>query len=253
MSFREEWQLVAHQQDLTPAEGAVAQAIARRIRPDSPELPIPIRTLLGESVGVKSKRTIEAALQRLEALGIIAVTKPAKGSRKPSRITWELECPPECQLNHDRGNTRLSETRLERELRDLAESTPEKATRPNSEDTTRPNSEDALRIERRERSALVSFIAETIEGLPNPGPLHLELLASLDTEELPAIRAQAEQLLVKAEQNPWNYLRAIIAKSPYKLKPKPSPTQAPPDFGHLPPEVAEAQMRKLERLKSEAS
>jgi len=252
MSIKEEWQLVAHQPDLTPAEGAVAQAIARRIKPQGQSLPIPIRTLLAESVGVKSKATIESALARLEALGVIRLAKPLKGSRLPSVISWSLECPGECQLDHARGNTRLPETRLERELAQASSEHLKETTRPNPQDTTRPNPQDALTIKERERSSLVSFIAETIEALPSQSSKHKELLEALETPEVAAIRQRAEMLLIKADLDPWNYLRAIVTKSPHQLMPKPQASQAPPDFSHLAPEIAEAQRRKW-LARSEAS
>ena len=234
MSFKKEWQLVAHQPDLTPAEGAVAQAIARRIKPDNLSERIPIRTLLAESVGVKSKDTIERALVKLESLGVIRLSKPPKGSRQATLISWVFSCPENCQIDHERGNKKLS--------------TP-KATRPNPQDTTRPNPQDALRIKERERSSLVSLIYDTLKELPNPSSQHLDLLAAIDNPvEVAEIRARTEQLAIKANHDPHSYLKAIAISEPWKLRPKPKPAQAPPDFSHLPPEIAEAQRRKLERL-----
>lgn len=247
MSIKLEWQLVAHNEGLTAAEGAVAQAIARRIRPDNEASGerIPIRTLYAESVGVKSKDTIERALARLISLGIIQVRKPGKGSRQASVITWALQCPEGCQLDHANGNTRIKTGK---------ESTSPKATRPNPQDATRPNPQDALRSKERERDPLVSFISQTLKELPNPTPQHLELLSGLDNpEELAEIRTRAKFYLNEADYDEFSYLRKIITNSPTRLKPKPKPEQAPPDFSHLPPELAAAQMRKRERLISEGS
>jgi hypothetical protein len=243
MSFREEWQLVAHQPDLTPAEGAVAQAIARRLKPDSESVLIPLRTLLAESVGVRSKDTIERALIKLESLGVIQVIKPRPGSRQPSKVRWLLTCPEGCEQDHSRANERL---------RPVKDSPSQKATRPNPQDKTRPNPQDALRSKERERSSLVSFIEQTLSELPNPSALHLELLAALENPaEVELVRARADLLFMKAEQDGHAYLKAIITSSPHKLKPKPTPEQAPPDFSHLAPEIAAAQMRKWEKLLSE--
>lgn len=249
MSITEEWQLVAHQPDLTPAEGAVAQAIARRIKTNQTSERIPLRTLLAESVGVRSKDTIERALAKLESLELIKVTKPPKGSRQPSLISWVLTCPAECLQDHSKANKKLTETRLETELKQLTQEQPQKATRPNPQDTTRPNPQDALTRVNRERGSLVSFIEETLRAIENPSDLHRDLLAALENpEEVEQVRTRAEQLFIKAEHDPHSYLKAIITSSPHKLKPKPKPEQAPPDFSHLPPEIAAAQMRKLERL-----
>lgn len=234
MSFKKEWQLVAHQPDLTPAEGAVAQAIARRIKTDNLSERIPIRTLLAESVGVKSKDTIERALTKLESLGVIRLSKPPKGSRQATLISWVLSCPESCQIDHAKGNKKLT--------------TP-KVTRPNPQDATRPNPQDALRVKERERSSLVSFIYDTLKELPNPSAQHLDLLAAIDNPvEVSEIRARTEQLAIKANHDPHSYLKAIAISEPWKLRPKPKPAQAPPDFSHLHPELAEAQRRKLERL-----
>jgi len=117
MSDIEEWQLVAHSpQTLSPAEGAVAAAIARRIKPGKISEPIPFRTLYAESIGVRSKATIQSALITLESLGFIQVSKPPKGSRLPSVITWALTCPPDCLIDHANGNKKAKQTKLEIEL-----------------------------------------------------------------------------------------------------------------------------------------
>lgn len=248
MSIKEEWQLVAHNQDLTPAEGAVAQAIARRIKPGSQGEFLPIRTLLEESVGVRSKATIESALVRLSQLGLIQITKQPRGSRKPSLITWTLECPPDCLLDHAAGNKKASKTAPERQLEELSKATPEEATRPNPQDTTRPNPQDALRSKEIEREGYLSFIEEALEALPEKTERHKELLAGLaDPETKKAIRFITEQLALKAEQDTYRYLKAIAQRHPWKFLPKPPTEQAPPDLSHLPPELREAQLRKLER------
>lgn len=252
MSLREEWQLVAHNKDLTAAEGAVAQAIARRIKPGQTGEALPIRTLLAESVGVTSKSTIELALRKLEALGVIRVSKPPKGSRKPSVITWSLECPGDCQLDHSKANSKLSQTYLERQFEEAQITEPPLVTRPDSQDTTRPDSQDTLRSKELEREGLLSFIEKTLTQVESPNPNQELLLAGLrDKEKRQLIQFNAEQLALKAEQNSEGYLKAIVLNSPQKLLPKPAPIQSPPDYSHLPRELQDAYRRlDLERAVS---
>jgi hypothetical protein len=250
MSLNEEWQLVAHNKDLTAAEGAVAQAIARRIRPGNKSEPIPFRTLYAESVGVSSKETIKRALVRLEALGVIQVSKTPKGSRKPSVISWLLECPSECQLDHANGNRRAARTKLERELLELAETQHQNSDTPHSVGHDTPHSVGRFKKEKKEREgSLVSFIRETLLELENITPLQGQLLEALTDPQLAGqVRARAEHLILSKEpQDPYNYLAAIAKKDPQKLFPKPPATQAPPNLSHLPPGIRETELAKLTR------
>lgn len=251
MSIREEWQLVAHSPKVTPATGSVAQAIARRIRPGKSSEHLPQRTLLAESIGVSSKSTIKKALEELEELGVIRLEVSPKGSRKPSLITWALECPQDCLIDHNKGNAKSDKTHLEREL-DKARA--ENATRPNPQDTTRPNPQDTLTsIKKRERSSLISIIELALNELPEKTDLHQKLITALaSSEELGNIQARAEQLALKAEHDPQRYLAAIATREPWKLLPKERPVQAPPDFSHLPKELREAQERKYKALAARA-
>jgi hypothetical protein len=247
MSFIQEWQLVAHTpKDLTPAEGAVLTAIARRIRPGNNSEEIPFRTIYAESVGVKSKDTIKRALEHLEALGVIQVSKSPRGSRRPSTITWALECPLECALDHANGNRKATKTKLEKEFEAVEL---ESATRPTPQDTTRPTPQDTLRSKERERTDLVSFVRETLLELAELTPQQTQLLEALtDPEEAGKVRTRAEEFLIdKDPSDPWAYLAAIARKDPQRLFPKPQLTQAPPNLSHLPAEIREAQLRKLSR------
>ena len=250
MSLNEEWQLVAHNKDLTPAEGAVAQAIARRIRPGNNSEPIPFRTLYAESVGVSSKETIKRALVRLEALGVIQVSKTPKGSRKPSVISWVLACPGECQLDHANGNRRAAKTKLEREFLELSQAQPQESDTPHSVGHDTPHSVGRFKKEKKEREgSLVSFLRETLLELENITPLQGQLLEALTDPQLAGeVRTRAEQLIISKEpQDPYSYLAAIAKKDPQKLFPKPQATQAPPSFDYLPPQLREAALANLTR------
>lgn len=255
MSIREEWQLVAHSPKVTPATGSVAQAIARRIRPGKTSEHIPQRTLLAESIGVSSKGTVIRALKELEELGVIRLEISAKGSRKPSLITWSLECPQDCLMDHTKGNTKTTKTHLERELEKLESEEREIATRPNPETTTRPNPETALTsIKNRERSSLISVVEKALNDLAEKTNQHQALIDALaNGEELARVQARAEQLALKAEHDPQRYLAAIATREPWKLLPKEKPAQAPPDFSHLPRELREAQERKYRALAIKAA
>lgn len=255
MSIREEWQLVAHSPDITPATGSVAQAIARRIRPGKAGERLPQRTLLAESVGVSSKGTVIKALKELEELGVIQLEIPPKGSRQPSRIVWALECPQDCLMDHNKGNAKTEKTHLERELEKLESEESEKATRPNPQTTTRPNPQTALTsINKRERSSLISIIEKTLESLEVKTDQHQALMNALvNDEELGKVQTRAEQLALKAEHDPQRYLAAIATREPWKLLPKEKPAQAPPDFSHLPRQLREAQKRKYKALAERAA
>lgn len=244
MSLKEEWQLVAHSAplSLTPAEGAVAQAIARRIKPNSPSEEIPFRTIYAESVGVSSKATIQAALAKLEALGVIQISKTPRGSRKPSVITWLLSCPGECDLDHANGNRKLKTTALEREFASLAKETLESDT-PQSLGHDTPQSLGHLKKERKEREGILSFIEEALEETQELNPHQRELKEALkDPEKRSLIRNQAELLAIKA-RDVRAYLGAIATSSPQKLLPKSLPQQAPPDYSHLSREMRELQLK----------
>lgn len=250
MSLKEEWQLVAHNKDLTPAEGAVAQAIARRIRPGNNSEPIPFRTLYAESVGVSSKETIKRALVRLEALGVIQVSKTPKGSRKPSVISWVLACPSECQLDHANGNRRAAKTKLEREFLEAQLTKPQDSDTPHSVGHDTPHSVGHLKKEKKEREdSYISFIRETLLEQAELNPNQSNLLEALiDPEEVGKVRARAEQIVLdKSPADPFSYLAAIAKRDPYKLLPKPQATQAPPNLSHLPAGIREIELAKLNR------
>lgn len=249
MSTTLEWQLVAHSQDLTLAEGSVAQAIARRIRPGNQSEPIPFRTLYAESVGVKSKETIKNALIRLETLGVIQVSKQPKGSRKPSVIHWVLACPGECQLDHAKGNTKTATTLLEKEFlaRETSKLSESDTPQPLGHDTPQPLGH--LKKLKERDSSLVSFIAETLLEIENPTPSQVALLEALGKPETSGlVRARAEQIIVsKNPESVYSYLKAVVLKTPHSLLPKPAITQAPPGLGHLPPGLRELELAKLNR------
>jgi DNA-binding transcriptional MocR family regulator len=254
MSIREEWQLVAHAPtDLTPAEGSVAQAIARRIKPGQPSERIPQRTLYAESVGVKSKDTIKRALAKLEALGVIEVRTPPKGSRLPSVITWALECPGDCRQDHSNGNKKTARTVLERQLEELEKSESQNTTRPTPQDTTRPTPQGALRSIKKERDrSLLDCIEEALKKVHSKTEGQEALEAALADSSLRAgVRTAAELLAVKAEQNPENYLAQIAISSPHKLLPRAPRTAkalTPPDLSHLPREVAAERLAAWEQI-----
>jgi len=237
LSIREEWQLVAHApKELSPAEGAVAGAIARRIRLDRDSERIPQRTLLEESVGVSSKRTVQRALAELQILGVIRVDSSGAGSRKADLITWLLECPADCDKDHAKGNARR---------------TKESATRPNPDTSTRPNPDTPLRsIKKRDRGVL-GFVEEALVKVQERTEQQEALFIALsDPEQRSAIRTRAEHLAVRAEQNPENYLAQIALTSPHRLLPK-AVAQEPPDFSYLSYEEAEAALRKWHRDQQE--
>lgn len=247
MSLKEEWQLVAHNKHLTPAQGSVALAIARRIDPHTLETKLSFKALYAESVGVGSKETISKALDLLEELGVITRTQPLRGSRTAQLIRWVLECPLDCQSDHSNANKKLKLTRLERENKPAIE--PEQEERhAHSLGHDTPTHQDALRKkEIRERETLLSFIEEALET-ESETAAHLALSEALkDPEQRALIRTRAEQLAIKAD-NPKPYLKAIAIKSPEKLLPKLPTPQAPPDFSHLPKDIREAQLRKWQRL-----
>jgi hypothetical protein len=236
LSYREEWQLVAHTpKTLTPAQGAVLSAIARRISPKTLKSAIPQRTLYAESVGVKSKDTITRALIELQILGVIRVEPAARGSRKPDLISWTLECPEGCQLDHWNGNTQRAKSS-------------EKATRPTPQGETRPTPQGALRSSNKREIGILDFIEKGLGSVETKSEAHLEIIAALaDPEQKALIRQRAELLSLKAEQSPENYLAQIAISSPRKLLPKPPKAQEPPDLSHLPRELQESRLRAWER------
>ena len=254
MTYREEWQLVAHAPtELTPAEGSVAQAIARRIKPGKHSEPIPQRTLYAESIGVKSKDTIKRALARLEALGVIEVRTPPKGSRLPSVITWALECPGDCRQDHSNGNKKTAQTVLERQLEELEKSESQNATRPTHQGTTRPTHQGALRSIKKERDgSFLDCIEEALKKVTSKTEGQRALEAALaDSNQRAIVRTAAELLAVKAEQNPENYLAQIAISSPHKLlpsAPKTARALTPPDLSHLPREVAAERLAAWEQI-----
>jgi hypothetical protein len=236
LSYILEWQLVAHAPEtITPAQGAVATAIARRIPPGKVSIRIPQRTLLAEAVGVNSKRTIQRALVELQILGVIGVQAAATGSRKPDLVSWRLECPEGCQIDHINGNTKIS-------------ASPKEATRPNPDTSTRPNPDTPLRSSNKREIGILGFIEKGLESVETKSEAHLEIIAALaDPEQKALIRQRAELLSLKAEQSPENYLAQIAISSPRKLLPKPPKAQEPPNLSHLPRELQESRLRAWER------
>ena len=245
MSLKEEWQLVAHSAllSLTPAEGAVAQAIARRIRPNSPSEQLPFRTIYAESVGVTSKATVQRALDKLGSLGVIRIPETVPGSRSPRVITWLLECPAECELDHANGNRKLKTTRLEREFEALATQTPESNT-PTGLGHDTPQPVGHLKKEKKEREGILSFIEEALSESGQLNPKQRELKEALEIPEKRAlIQAKAELQAVKATDNVRNYISAIALSNPEKLLPRDLPKQSPPDYSHLSREMREFQLK----------
>jgi hypothetical protein len=250
LSLKEEWQLVAHSAllSLTPAEGAVAQAIARRIRPNSPSEQLPFRTIYAESVGVTSKATIQRALEKLSGLGVIKLSQTASGSRSPRVITWLLECPAECELDHANGNRKLKTTRLEREIEALANKTPQSDT-PTGLGHDTPHSVGHLKKENKEREGILSFIEKALSDNGQLDPNQRKLKEALEIPEQRAlIQTRADLLAVKA-QDVRAYLSAIALSNPEKLLPREAPKQSPPDYSHLSREMREFQL-KADALKA---
>ena len=221
MSIRESWQLVAHSpKALSPAHRCVADAIARRIIPGNLTQPIPQRTLLAES-GVKSKDTVQKALAALQVLGVITV-KSRIGSRQADLITWLLECPQNCELDHSNANRRTKS---------------ERATRPTVQDMTRPTVQDALRSNKKERKGFLDFIQDSLE-LSNKTGDHVALSEALqNTSQRGLVLVKAEALANKGT-NPEAYLKAIVRDNPRHLLPDPPKRKPELDYSHLPPEIA---------------
>ncbi len=214
MTFRHEWQLVAHKPKLTPAEALVALAIARRIPQDSVSVRIPIRTLTAESVGLNSRNTIAKAKDSLEAKGVIRIIRGKTGSRQPDRIEWVLTCPEDCKKDHALGNKR-SKLHTERALEALSPNT----TRSPDEHNT-PTAEDALRVIKKERESL-ELVRKFISELENPTSAHLELLEKLDNAgEAREIETLIKAALQSADSSPHNYLKRIVTNSPLRLMPR---------------------------------
>jgi hypothetical protein len=259
LSYILEWQLVAHYKALTPAQGAVATAIARRILPGSVSERIPFRTLYAESIGVQSKETVKVALARLEELGVIRISKEPPGSRRPSVITWTLECPPECQSDHSKANTRLNKTRLERE-REPLESEPLEANPEQVEDSFASYSlgHDTPQLlgrfkkdKKREKSFLISCIEKALDQVAEKTPSHRELGAALASPEgAQQVRVAAELLVVNAT-SPEAYLIKVATKNPERLLPRAPKAQQLPDLSAIPKalraEFLESYQRNLEK------
>lgn len=237
MSITHEWQLVAHAPKMSPASGAVANAIARRIRPDKDREPIPQRTLLVESIGVQSKRTIERALSDLKELGVIDI-KPGF-QRKPNLIVWRLECPENCNINHERGNA-------QKEIRDK--------TRPNPVQLC-PNPDDPLTsVNNREKGEIFFEVEKALTQLKEPNGYQLKLIEGLkDKTQRPLIRIRLDELALKADKNATNYCKSIALEEPWQLLPKEKAPQKPPNFDNYPlqlrAEIEENYLREAEANK----
>ena len=209
MSTYHSWQLVKHApKNLTLAQGAIADAIARRILVGASSVRISQRALFEETIGARSKRTVERGLEDLKRLGIIEVTRPSR--RKPSEIRWLLTCPEGCQFDHSQGNKRIP-------------------TRPISDGTEYPTREGTLRDVKREIKQQpgnnpLKLIEETLKELEQSGQqsqAHQAIGEELSIEEGRArIRQRLDLLLAAAESNPRAYLRKIITHSPEKLLPQ---------------------------------
>ena len=199
-------------------------------------------------MGVTSKRTIQRALERLDSLGVIRIPETIPGSRSPRVITWVLECPAECQLDHANGNRKLKTTRLELEFEALAEKTPQSDT-PTGVGHDTPYSVGHLKKEKKEREGILSFIEEALSEAGELDPNQRELKEALENPEKRAlVRTKADLLAIKA-QDVRSYLSAIALRNPEKLLPRELPKQAPPDYSHLSREMRELQL-KADALKA---
>lgn len=220
MTFIEEWQLVAHSPNLklTHAEALVALAIARRIESGQNSTRLSISTLLAESVAINSRATIQRALEGLEALGVIELSKTRPGSRTARSATWTLTCPGDCQLDHSKANKKLSKTRLERDF-EAAEAEGSRPRHAEGLGRDTRNDWDALRI-KKEREGVLEFISQELSEMPSKGERHKQLEEAIADQELSGeVRIKAEQLALKAENDPRSYLRSITRNSPQKLLP----------------------------------
>ena len=165
---------------------------------------MPQRALLTES-GVSSRRTIQRALEDLEAAKIISIK--LQGGSKPSLITWRLSCPETCQIDHARGNAR-------------------KTTRPTGDASTRPTGDAPLTISNREISSqgILDPLEAALESLRDSGNAnqdHLSLIQALNNpSERVKIRQRAETLAISANKDPAAYLLKIALDTPLQLFPQ---------------------------------
>lgn len=232
MSLYKEWQLVAHApKALTIAQGSVAVAIARRIKEVNQSEPIPQRTLVLESVGVSSRSTVQIAIVQLELLGIVRV-RHYPGSRKPALITWTLECPDNCPIDHSMGNAKKAKS---------ANPKSTSLTEPRASTLTEPRA--SLTVNNKEGEKFLAFIENSLEKA-NKNDDQLSLSEALkDPKQRELIKAKAEQLSAQAD-SPESYLGAIARANPLHLLPRPPKAKPAPDTSHLPLFVREALARE---------
>jgi len=234
MSLREEWQLKAHSPKMNLATALVALAVASRIDPTRLSVKIPQRTLLAESVAITSRNTISKALNELQALGVIHRSKRAQGSRNATLITWVLQCPENCQIDHDRGNARKSKAPTTRSP--IEHSYPQ-PTPTNAHSLSHDTLTDwgALTKEQLREKGVLAFTYEVLQTIKEPTETHRALLSALrDRDNRLIVESKAEEIANSASSNWQSYLRKFIVDTPNKLLPKP-----------LPEAQAEAQAREF--------
>lgn len=215
MTFKAEWQLVAHKPKLNPAEALIALAIARRLPQGAESVKIPIRTLAAESVGLHSRNTAAKALERLEAKGIIEVLRDPTKKRTANRVRWVLTCPEGCNIDHANGNRKLSSMHSSEALDKEQPIT----TRSGGEHSMH-SSEDALRISKKERDNL-EIVRKVLQELPNPTETHLELSQKLnDPVEAREVSVLVSSIIQGSDSSAYNYLKAIVTNSPLRLMPR---------------------------------
>lgn len=246
MTYIQEWQLKAHIPELAKSTALVALSIAARIPKKTNRVRLSQRTLIKESY-VNTFGTIKKSLDELEGLGVIRLEPAPRGSRKATLIIWALECPQDCQVDHNNGNAKTDKTLLERQLETLNSEEEEKATRSSDQSETRSSDQSTLiSINKRERSSLISSIEKALSQIEQKTSEHQALIKALaNSEEVALVQVRAEQIALKPHiDNPANYLGHITRNEPWKLLPKPKPKQAPPDYSHLRPELREVLERK---------
>ena len=215
MTFKEEWQLVAHKPKLNPAEALIALAIARRLPQGAESVRIPIRTLAAESVGLYSRNTAAKALERLEEKGVIEVLRDPTKKRTANRVKWVLACPEGCNIDHANGNKKLSAMHSSRAL-----DKEQPITTRSGDEHLMHSSEDALRISNKEREHL-EIVRKVLQELPNPTETHSELSQKLnDPVEAREVSVLVSSIIQGSDSSAYNYLKAIVTNSPLRLMPR---------------------------------
>lgn len=222
MCFIKYWQLVAHSPKLSPAAGSIAGLIAMRIKKGKDSERIPQRTLYIESPGISSKRTIRPVLEQLIAAGVIAEHRQPEGSRKSSLITWTLECPPGCQIDHYGGNTKLKKQPPESSKNSPEMTSSETADCPTTKTADCPTTKTALTSKQeREGEAFFEHIKTSLLAIQNRTKKHEALLIALDRKDLRnELLDKIENYLTKSDSNPKNFLITVATDTPWKLTPK---------------------------------